>query len=150
MGPEKRVPAVELMAVLVASIILPFVSFAQATSETSFYRQVWLKRTRLDLLSSSEKCLFERKRFSSSETQHCATRVVLQGCSFLFFFLSRNSTLQVGHQKQNQWLNCAPHRTNSRSGEGFLVSIFFFFYHLFQCSWCTFAQTWTRFRSVPL
>lgn len=41
---EKRVPAVEFMAVVIDSNILPFMSLAWAMTETLFYRNVRLKR----------------------------------------------------------------------------------------------------------
>lgn len=78
---EKGVPAVELMAVVVASNILP----ARATSETLFYRNVRLKRTRLAPIPSFIKSLFDRQHLFPFKTDGSATRVVWQGCFFLFF-----------------------------------------------------------------
>lgn len=146
MGLEKRVPAVELMAVVVTSNIPPFVSLAQATSETLFYRNVRLKRTRLAQPSSFVKHQFDRSHFSPIRKDTAVQHVLYSpGVSFSFFLSEQYfagvaskaksvTQLRLPQEKQQKWTE-----VSSRP-----------FYHLFQCSWCTFAQTWTRFRSVPL
>lgn len=56
---EKRVPAVEFMAVVIDSNIPPFIFLAWATTETLFYRNVRLKRIRLAPTWSFVKSQFD-------------------------------------------------------------------------------------------
>lgn len=119
---EKRVPAVEFTAVIVNFYRLPFLSLAQATTETLFYQNFILKRIRLQLgiLQKpvwSWALLFIRNRPLCDWVWYSK-----QGCSFLFFPLL--ATLQVWHQKHNQWLKDAPHRKTNRSGQKIGVRIF--------------------------
>lgn len=57
---EKRVPAVEFMAVVIDCNIPPFISLAWATTGTLFYRNVRLKRTKLAPTWSFVKSQFDR------------------------------------------------------------------------------------------